>query len=98
VDVTPESTGTIGTGDFVKRNGQTSPMWNASFDSFSVGEETISGPHIAITEIDTSSYNYAMPGMVLGRDFLRAHRVLLAFGQDRMYFSYLGGQVFTPPN
>jgi len=97
VGVTPESAGTAGDGDFVKRNGETSPMWNASFDSFTIGDETISGPHIAITEM-VQPYSYPIQGMVLGRDFLRSHRVLLAFGQDRMYFSYLGGQVFVAPN
>lgn len=34
------------------------------------------------------------PDMVLGADFLRAHRVLLALSQQRMYFSYVGGRVF----
>ena len=94
VDVTPETVGTTITADFVKRDGKTSPMWNAPFDSFTIGDETIAQPHIAITQIRSDN----MVNMVLGRDFLRAHRVLLAFGQRRMYFSYLGGQVFAPPN
>lgn len=34
------------------------------------------------------------PDMVLGADFLRSHRVLLAMSQQRMYFSYVGGRVF----
>jgi len=73
------------------------PMWIVPFDSFSIGGETIAHPRFAVTELTTRTYNTRAPGMVLGRDFLRTHRVLLAFGQKRMYFSYLGGEAFTLP-
>ena len=33
--------------------------------------------------------------MILGRDFLRAHRVLISTSQERFYYTYLGGQVFS---
>lgn len=33
-------------------------------------------------------------GMIIGDDFLTAHRVLLSVEQKRFYFSYLGGRVF----
>jgi hypothetical protein len=32
--------------------------------------------------------------MLLGVDFLRAHRVLVAHNQRQMYFTYSGGTVF----
>jgi hypothetical protein len=32
--------------------------------------------------------------MLLGTDFLRAHRVLVARSQRKMYFTYAGGTVF----
>jgi len=35
-----------------------------------------------------------VPDMLLGSDFLRAHRVLIAHSQRKMYFSYTGGTVF----
>jgi hypothetical protein len=35
--------------------------------------------------------------MLLGADFLRAHRVLVSHSQRKMYFTYLGGPVFVPP-
>ena len=35
--------------------------------------------------------------MLLGADFLRAHRVLVSHSQRKMYFTYLGGPVFAPP-
>jgi len=34
------------------------------------------------------------PDMLLGADFLRSHRVLLAISQRKMYFTYSGGKVF----
>ena len=32
--------------------------------------------------------------MLLGLDFLRAHRVLVAHSQRKLYFTYVGGPVF----
>ena len=32
--------------------------------------------------------------MLLGADFLRAHRTLVAHSQRRLYFTYVGGPVF----
>jgi hypothetical protein len=34
--------------------------------------------------------------MLLGADFLRAHRVLVAHSQRKLYFTYTGGPVFQP--
>jgi hypothetical protein len=34
--------------------------------------------------------------MLLGVDFLRSHRVLVAHSQRKLYFSYIGGTVFQP--
>ena len=34
--------------------------------------------------------------MLLGLDFLRSHRVLIAHSQRKLYFSYIGGTVFQP--
>jgi hypothetical protein len=35
--------------------------------------------------------------MILGADFLKAHRLLFAMSQHRLYLSYLGGDVFQAP-
>jgi hypothetical protein len=32
--------------------------------------------------------------MLLGADFLRAHRLLVAHSQQKIYFTYAGGPVF----
>jgi hypothetical protein len=34
--------------------------------------------------------------MLLGVEFLRAHRVLVAHSQRKLYFGYVGGPVFQP--
>jgi hypothetical protein len=35
-----------------------------------------------------------LPSMLLGVDFLRSHRVLVAHSQRRIYFTHNGGPVF----
>ena len=77
-------------------NSKSRQTWIASFDSFAIGEEKIDHPRITVVEaagadIDTSSHQ-----MILGRDFLRSHHVLLSTRQHRFYYSYLGGPVFAP--
>ncbi|MQA23179.1 retroviral-like aspartic protease family protein [Rugamonas rivuli] len=67
----------------------------AAFDSFVLGEERIGNPRIALADIpNTQQFGIKHVDMLLGRDFLRAHRVLLSASQQRFYYSYLGGQVF----
>ena len=34
------------------------------------------------------------PDMLLGADFLRSHRVLMAISHRKLYFTYAGGRVF----
>ena len=56
-------------------------------DTFAVGDERIRDPALR-------SANIGLRDMVLGLDFLRAHRVLVAHSQQRIYFTYTGGRVF----
>ena len=37
------------------------------------------------------------PEMLLGTDFFRSHRVLIANAQKKVYVSYIGGPVFRTP-
>lgn len=60
------------------------------FNKFAIGRETIEHPELMVIEHATANYD-----VVLGSDFLRAHRVLLAPSQDKAYFSYLGGAPFS---
>jgi predicted aspartyl protease len=68
--------------------------WNMTFDSFAIGEEVVQHPRLVVADT-TYRYRGRKPyDMVLGRDFLGAHRVLLAQSQMQFYYSYNGGQVF----
>lgn len=103
--VTPQSSGVveIGTGGGVGKH--TVKIWRARFADFTVGEETVQNPSIQVQDlygstlsdsnnIATNAMVHDQPDMLLGADFLRAHRVLFAVSQRRLYLSYLGGKVF----
>jgi predicted aspartyl protease len=69
-------------------------VWNMTFDSFAIGDEVIRQPRIGVFD-DTDLLRGRTPfQMILGRDFLRAHHVLLAQSQMQLYYSYNGGTVF----
>jgi clan AA aspartic protease (TIGR02281 family) len=81
------------------------PSWVGRFDSLRLGAETIRNPRLAFADFAFGddppwvrapqvSYSRRSPDLLLGADFLRTHRVLVANSQDRLYFTYLGGTVF----
>jgi hypothetical protein len=92
----------------VERSTDTPPeaidTWVATFTSFAVGDEAIRNTKLLIGEVfDERRQTQAgsriarpeqAPGIWLGVDFLRAHRVLLSGSQRKMYVSYVGGPVF----
>lgn len=75
-------------------------------ETFVIGDETIRDTTIELADLSRST-SYIPAGsllsrkvegsaaMLLGADFLRAHRVLIAHGQHKMYFTYAGGPVFS---
>ena len=68
--------------------------WQAEVDTFTIGSETIKNAHLAIRDNPPQGTMVGMPDVLIGADFLRAHRVLIAMSQRRFYISYLGGEVF----
>jgi predicted aspartyl protease len=68
--------------------------WFATFDSFSIGPESMKQVELAVH--DDSSRGRGEVDVILGVDFLRTHRILFAMSQDRLYMSYLGGDPFPP--
>jgi predicted aspartyl protease len=62
--------------------------WNTTFDTFQIGEETVKNAEIGVLDWDGNV------DILLGDDFLRAHRVLFAMSQRRIYLSYIGGEPF----
>ena len=107
--VTPRSSGVIAAGASLGMGAKAEQTFEAVFPTFSFGDETIKnarlqiadlfeadkevelGSHIAASVIDNA------PQMLLGADFLKAHRVYIARGQKKVYISYTGGPVFEAP-
>jgi hypothetical protein len=80
--------------------------WIATFDRVVIGNEAINRAKLAVVDMWAAARadinNWAIedmaadaPEVVLGADFLHAHRVLFALSQRKFYFSYLGGKVFA---
>lgn len=79
----------------------------ATFDKVVVGDEQILRPQLKVSDMfagDTTLSTGSIlqkrvedlhePGILLGADFLRSHRVMVAASQGRLYFTYNGGPVF----
>jgi hypothetical protein len=64
--------------------------WIAPFASLEIGKEIISNPKIELADLGKATAFaglVAEPPMLLGLDFLRRHRVLVAHSQRKMYFT-----------
>lgn len=98
--VTPETPGVVGGGRTVGIGKKPVDVWIGRFQSFAIGNETIKD-----TTIKFADFLAQVPGdvpledrgppMILGNDFLRAHRVLVAHSQRKFYFTHVGGPVFN---
>jgi gag-polyprotein putative aspartyl protease len=84
------------------------PFWDGRFDTLAVGNETIHGARLRVAELfGKATYKSTesmlpqritdVPDMILGLDFLRAHRIMVLPNQHQMLFTYTGGAVFTAP-
>lgn len=63
--------------------------WNTTFDKFQIGEETVLNAEVGVVDWEGNV------DVLLGADFLRAHRVLFAMNQRKLYISYVGGEPFA---
>jgi predicted aspartyl protease/Tfp pilus assembly protein PilF len=98
--VTPESPGVVALGKHMQGMGkETVDSWIAPFESVAIGDELIRDTSLAFGDLSGMSTGGRLrgPAMLLGADFLRAHRVLVAHSQGKMYFTYAGGPVFRRP-
>lgn len=86
----------------------TAILTSATFDTVAIGPELIRHPRIVVARLwqgiqddyhrtGTRRYVDEQPKMILGADFVRSHHLLFATSQRRLYFSYLGGDVFKAP-
>lgn len=65
--------------------------WIVNVDSFSVGSETIQHSQMQVLDGDIGGDT----DMLLGVDFILAHRMFIANSKKKAYFTYNGGRVFT---
>ena len=103
--VTPDTPGVVAVGIGGGMGPRTMQLWNGPFASFTIGNETIRDTSIRFADLWKEMTHTTgsrakqpldvMPGMLLGSDFLRSHRVLISHSQHRMYFTYAGGPVFA---
>jgi tetratricopeptide (TPR) repeat protein len=64
--------------------------WIAPFQSFKLGQEEIRNTRLRIGDSDLD-----LADMLIGADFFLSHRVYVASGQHKLYFTYNGGPVFN---
>jgi clan AA aspartic protease (TIGR02281 family) len=104
--VTPDSSGTLAAGRTSGIGADRPERWIGNFESFAIGGELIRNPQLRFTNLQVSTAaetgtrlatRTELREMLLGLDFLRAHRVYVARGQGKLYFAYVGGRVFAPP-
>lgn len=69
--------------------GGATPSWTAPFDSFALGPEAVLHTRLRIGPADLGGAD-----LLLGADFFLSHRIYVAQGQHRLYFTYNGGPVF----
>jgi predicted aspartyl protease len=105
--LTPDSPGVIAAGSARGIGAKSIDTWIGPIDTFTIGNENIRSTTILFGDLfrdaaaaDTGSRiprQLAGPQqMLLGVDFLRTHRVLIAHSQRKLYFSHVGGPVFRP--
>ena len=110
--VTPETPGVVVGPPSRGLGGKPVEEWIGPFKSFAIGNESIPDVRIRFADLWKES-TYQETGsrigkkvmqtqpMLLGADFLRSHRTLIAHSQRRVYFTYTGGPVFqvarSPP-
>jgi predicted aspartyl protease/tetratricopeptide (TPR) repeat protein len=96
VGITPETAGVAPSGCTHGIGADAVPSWVARFDTVQLAGQTIRDPRLRIADrLAERAYGLDVPPeVILGTDFLRAHRVLVSRSQRTVYFSYIGGQIF----
>ncbi|MBB6252361.1 retroviral-like aspartic protease family protein [Nitrospirillum iridis] len=92
--ITPESPGVTRAGASQGIGETVISDYVAVFPTFTVGEETIRNVRLRFGDLFEGDRRMSTPEMLLGLDFLRAHRVMVAHSQRKIYLSYVGGPVF----
>jgi len=105
VGVTPASPGVTQSRSLGGLGSKRMPSWIGTFAEFAIGNESIPDVRIrfgdlwGFSSLDTTGSRIrrnltATEPLLLGNDFLRAHRTFIVNSHRRMYFTYEGGPVF----
>jgi predicted aspartyl protease len=103
--VTPETPGVVRATGAMVPGQKALDTWIGPFQSFTIGDEMIKNTNIYFCDMfRDATFRPAgsrlsrkvdeLQPMLLGDDFLRAHRVLVSHSQRKIYFTYAGGPVF----
>jgi Aspartyl protease len=103
--VTPETPGVVPGGCRYGLGQKPVDAWIGQFRSFAIDNELIHDPKMYFADLWRHTTYTAtgshlprrlagLPDMLLGADFLRVHRALIAYSQRKVYFTYTGGTVF----
>ena len=104
-----EAVGAIAAGATVGSSGvgaKAIEAWVGKFATFAIGNEEIPDVEIRVADLyQGATYQgtgsriaknvFESQPMLLGADFLRAHRTMVAHSQRKLYFTYAGGPVFV---
>jgi tetratricopeptide (TPR) repeat protein len=88
--VTPASEGVIQTGFSRGIGAGAIKTWVAPFASFKIGDEEVRDAKLRIGDLGLGNAD-----MLIGADFFLSHRIYVANGQRKLYFTYNGGPVFN---
>ena len=103
--ITPETAGVVPIGRVGGLGQKSVTTWLGTFQSVAIGNELIKDAALPFADLYKDA-TYSPMGsfirqradtlqpMLLGVDFLRAHRVLVVHSQRKIYFTYGGGRVF----
>ncbi len=88
--VKPDQEGVIPAGGSEGIGRHVVTTWIAHFSSFRIGDEEIQNARLRFGDIGLSDSD-----MLVGADFFLSHRLYVARGQHKLYFTYNGGPVFN---
>lgn len=95
-----------GSGNLFGADGKPVPYYERRFESIDIGGELLRFPKLRIADLLTDVYSQTYQGaepqfrseeqsdLLLGADWLRAHRVYVARAAGELHFTYLGGPIF----
>jgi tetratricopeptide (TPR) repeat protein/predicted aspartyl protease len=97
--ITPDSPGVTLLGLSGGIGPGTNKVWSVPVDSFQIGGEKVQHTHLLMQDLDPAhrigEIGDDMPDMLLGEDFFLSHRIYVAYGQRKLYFTYNGGPLFN---